>query len=693
MHFRIGLDVGGTFTDLVLAGGGERIVVVKTPTTRDDLVMGLLAGLDQLAGELGLSQADLLGRTEAMVHGTTVATNAVLTETGARTGLITTRGFRDILAMRRGIREVFYDNKYRAPTPLVPRYLRRTATERIAATGDVLTALDLDDVREACALFRRESIEAVAVCFMHSYKNPAHEQAAAALVRELMPEAFVTASHEILPEIRLYDRISTTVFNAYTGPIVERYLARLDGVLRSRGFAGTLLFMQSNGGVTSPAEAARAPAKLILSGPAAGPAAGIAAAQAIGFKDLAVCDAGGTSFEVSLVHNGAPLILRQQDVDRRRLALPTLGIHTIGAGGGSIAWADAGGLLHVGPKSAGSEPGPACYGRGGTEPTVTDAALILGYLAPEYFLSGRMALHSELAERAVGALAKRLGLDLTAASRGICEVTAANMAAGIHAVTVERGYDPRDFLMVAGGGAGPLFACRIAEELQMPAILVPGLSAALCAWGMLHADFAHDDVTPLHAPLALLEDSAWSNALHRMRAHGEALLHAEGVAPAARRFTAAADLRYAGQYDDITVALQPEEWNAADIAPLVQRFHRLHDELNGYALPEQRCEVTALRVASVGIAPKPPLPAHPRGIAAPVPVGTRRIATDAGHADVPVYLPTGWGRGRTVAGPCIVELPASTLVLLSGFEAGLDATGNLLAFRSDRREFADRLER
>jgi N-methylhydantoinase A len=325
-------------------------------------------------------------------------------------------------------------------------------SERINAAGEVLTPLDLDEVREACAFLAREQIEAVAICFMHSYKNAEHERRAATLTRELLPNAFVTASHEVLPAIRLYDRVSTTVFNAYTGPIVYRYLSRLEVALRERGFDGALLMMQSNGGITSPAEAVRTPARLILSGPAAGPAAGIAAAEPLGFKDLAVCDAGGTSFEVSLIQNAAPLLLREQDVDRRRLALPALGIHTMGAGGGSVAWVDSGGLLHVGPKSAGSHPGPACYGRGGEEPTATDAALLLGYLDPDYFLGGRMRLYREKAEAAVVRLGEKLGLDTLATSRGIYEVIAANMAAGIHAVTVQRGFDPRDFLMIAGAG-------------------------------------------------------------------------------------------------------------------------------------------------------------------------------------------------------------------------------------------------
>jgi N-methylhydantoinase A len=692
MSYRLGLDVGGTFTDLVLSDGAGKVLAAKSPTTRDNLVAGLFDGLDSLAAELNCNVAELLSRIDVIVHGTTVATNAVLTETGARTGLITTRGFRDILAMRRGLREVFYDNKYRAPSALVPRYLRRTVTERVNAAGEVVTPLALDEVRDACTFLDREGIEAVAICFMHSYKNPQHERAAASLVRELLPNLFVTASHEILPAIRLYDRVSTTVFNAYVGPIVGRYLRSLEDALRQRGFGGTLLFMQSNGGVTSPAEAMRAPAKLILSGPAAGPAAGVAAAQTLGLTDLAVCDAGGTSFEVSLVQAGAPLLLRQQDVDRRRLALPALGIHTIGAGGGSIAWRDTGGLLHVGPKSAGSDPGPACYGRGGVDATVTDAALMLGYLTPEFFLGGRMPLYREHAQAAVASLGQKLGLDERVTSEGIFKVTVANMAAGIHAVTVQRGFDPRDFLLVAGGGAGPLFACRVARELQMPAILVPALSATLCAWGMLYADLVHDDVTSFHSRVDALDANAWSGALARMRNQAEGLLRAEGVKSASHRFEAAADLHYVGQYDDITVSLESGEWGGTDLQKLIARFHERHDELNGYSLPEQACEVSALHLTSIGVSTKPLLPSHADG-AQTAPHSQRCIVVEGSEISVPVYMLNGWRGGDVVAGPCIVELSASTLVVLDGYEVGIDACGNLLAYLSTRRDFAERIAR
>ncbi len=690
---RLGLDVGGTFTDLVLQDGAGRLTATKVPTTHDDLVRGLFDGLATLAATTGESDTGLLSRIDVIVHGTTVATNAVLTETGARTGLITTKGFRDILAMRRGLREAFYDNKYTAPHPLVPRYLRLTVAERVTAAGEVLTPLALDEVREACALLEREQVEAVAIAFMHSYKNPEHERQAAALVREMMPWAFVTASHEILPAIRLYDRSSTTVFNAYTGPIVHRYLSRLEDALRGRGFRGSLLIMQSNGGITSPAEAARAPARLILSGPAGGPAAGVAAADALGFRDLVVCDAGGTSFEVSLIQKGEALLLREQDVDRRRIALPALGIHTIGAGGGSIGWVDGGGLLHVGPQSAGSMPGPACYGRGGEAATATDAAVVLGYLDPGGFLDGRMRIDRDQAEAAVGQLGGRLGLDTIATARGMVEIVAANMAAGIQTVTVKRGHDPRELLLIAGGGAGPLFACRIAEELQIPALLVPAMSATLCAAGALQADLAHDDMIPINGRIDEVPAQRWRESLEQLRERGDTLLASEGVLPSKREFVAAADLRYVGQYDDITIPLTADEWRGADLSGVLERFHRMHDTLNGYSSPGASCEVTALHMTSRGLVDKPP----PMTVERPAPIMAterrRRIWLDSGAVDVPVHVMAEMVRGHIVEGPAIVELPGSTLVLRPAFSAGIDRAGNLLAFLTSRREFAVRLSR
>ena len=400
---------------------------------------------------------------------------------------------------------------------------------------------------------------------------------------------------------------------------------------------------------------------------------------------------GGTSFEATLIQDGRPLLLRQQDVDRRRIALPSLGIHTLGAGGGSIAWIDGGGLLHVGPRSAGSLPGPACYGRGGDEPTATDAALMLGYLHAETFLDGRMPLDRVRAETVIGRLGDTLGLDAIATSRGIVDIVATNMAAGIQAVTVQRGLDPRAFVLVAGGGAGPLFACRIAEELQIPAVMVPATSATLCAWGALYADLASNHTVSLAMRFDAYDAEAAQAALEDLRREGHAVLERNGIPEGARVLQTAADVRYVGQYDDITVPLLESEWDFDDLSELLARFHGAHDALNGYASHEHACELTALHLTARGIVEKPPLAGARHVVSEQQRPARRTIWLEDGARDVPVIDVTRLRLGERVAGPAIVELPGSTLVLRPGFTAGVDRAGNLLAYRADARDFTERL--
>lgn len=690
MKFRLGLDIGGTFTDLVLVDELGRNTSTKVPTTHNDLIEGLLHGLDVLASLLGTTSVRLIGSITSIVHGTTVATNAVLTQRGARTGLITTKGFRDILAMRRGLREVFYDNTYKAPEPLVPRYLRIGVPGRMDVRGTEIEPLDEKQVARACRLFAEEGVEAVAISFMHSYRNAAHEKRAEEIVRKELPEAFVTASCDVLPAIRFYDRTSTTVFNAYTGPIVGRYFSRLEAALREQGFTGSLLIMQSNGGITSPRQALKVPARLILSGPAAGPVAGIASASVLGFENLVVCDTGGTSFEVSLIRDGKPIMLREQDIDRRRLALPTLGIHTLGAGGGSVAWIDGGGLLQVGPRSAGSMPGPACYGRGGEEPTATDACLLLGYIAPDNFLAGRMPLRPDAAEAAVGRIAARLGIDTMAAARGIYEVMVANMAAGIQTVTVQRGHDPREFLMVAGGGAGPLFACRIARELQMPAILIPRHSSTLCAWGVLQSHLKHDEVASFACPVESFDFAGCNAALEAMREKGNALLAEQGVDLRQQTCIASADIRYIGQYDEISVPLPDGTVDEHGLARTLAAFHDTHNTLNGYSSPQEPCEIVALRMTAIGLVETLPPARHDANRMEKI--GTRSIWVEGETArqEVPVYCGLALPAGTTIEGPAIVEMESSTLLLESEFAAQSDRAGNVLVYLRSRADMAGR---
>jgi N-methylhydantoinase A len=427
---KVGVDVGGTFTDLLLTDEDGAVQVGKVLSTPDDPSIGLLTGLEEIARERGQSLADLVGRISTIVHGTTVTTNVVLTGTGANTGLITTEGVRDALEMRRGIREEQYNNRYTNVPPLVPRYLRRPVRGRLDFAGGEVEPLGVADVERAVEFLREQGVEAVAVCFMNSFANPEHERQAAEIVRARLAEAYVTVSTEVLPSIRFYPRVSTTVLNSYVGPVLNRYLESLTQRLREVGFSGVLLIMQSNGGVVSPEMARAQAAVTLLSGPAAGPSAGMAFAEPHGYRDYITVDMGGTSFDAALVRDGQPLTVTEGQVNRYALALPMLDIVTIGAGGGSVGWLDEGGLLRVGPRSAGANPGPACYARGGTEPTVTDADLVLARLDPAFFAGGRMPLDEEAARGAIEErIAGPLGLSVAEAAAGIARVVDSNMAA------------------------------------------------------------------------------------------------------------------------------------------------------------------------------------------------------------------------------------------------------------------------
>ncbi|MFQ5496221.1 MAG: hydantoinase/oxoprolinase family protein, partial [Phycisphaerae bacterium] len=441
MGVKVGIDVGGTFTDFLLSRPGEEPRIYKVLSTPDDPSIGLINGLTEIAADAGLSITEFARSIDTVVHGTTVTTNAVLTRSGARTGLLTTHGLRDALEMRRGVREEQYNNRYTNVVPLVPRFLRAPVRGRLNYRGDPIDPLCLDDIREAISLFKREKIEAVAVCFMNAFANREHEQQAAGLVREEMPDAYLTVSSEFLPSIRFYDRVSSTVLNSYVGPRLSAYLDNLVARLREIEFNGVLLVMQSNGGVMSPEVARSSPARTLLSGPAAAPEAGLGYVRSHGQTSCITVDMGGTSFDAALVRDGVATVITEGQIDRLRIALPMLDIVTIGAGGGSVGWIDEGGLMRMGPQSAGAEPGPVCYGKGGTRPTCTDADLVLGYLDGDFFAGGRITLDADAATRAIDKhLAAPLGLSVEQAAAGMVRVINTNMAQGVRAISIKRGF-------------------------------------------------------------------------------------------------------------------------------------------------------------------------------------------------------------------------------------------------------------
>ncbi len=456
MGYRIGIDVGGTFTDFLMIDDAGKSSVFKTSSTPKDPSIGVLAGMREMADSLGVDLERFAGQVDLIVHGTTVTTNAVLTGNGVKTGLVTTDGFRDILEMRRGYREELYNNKLTPPPPLVPRDRRLAVKERIDAAGNVVLALDRPSLDAAVDALIAEQVEAIAICFMHSHANPAHEQMAKAVVQERLPDAYLTVSSDLLPQARLYERLSTAALNSYVGPILKRYLESLRANLARIGFKGVLLIMQSNGGVATPQSTAATAVMTLLSGPAGGPVAGLVFSGVQGYDQCITVDMGGTSFDASVVQRGVPLLRSEGWIARQRLALPMLDIHTIGAGGGSIGWIDDGGLLRMGPQSAGAQPGPACYGRGGQLPTCTDANLVLGYLEPDYFLGGRMKLDRDAARRAIATyVAGPLGLSVEQAAAGMFHVVNVNMAAGLREITVSRGIDPREYPAAPGPFTAP----------------------------------------------------------------------------------------------------------------------------------------------------------------------------------------------------------------------------------------------
>ncbi len=686
MTYRLGIDVGGTFTDF-LCLGGDAPLVHKTSSTTHDPSLAFVRGLEEIAGRLDLAFEDFMAQIELIVHGTTVSTNAVLTGNGSKTGALLTEGFRDTLRLRDGTRATPYDNHLVPPPPLAPREHTHGVTERIGPEGQVLTELDESSVRAAAEALATEGIEAVAISFMHSPQNAAHERRAREIVAEVMPDAYLTASSDLLEQIRYYPRTSTTVLNAYVGPIISGYMEGLTARLQELRFAGVLLIMQSNGGVATPQEISRRAALSLLSGPASGPTAGLHHLADAEVDACLTVDMGGTSFDVAMVVDGRPVTMTDGVVADWPLALPTIDIHTIGAGGGSIAAVDEGGLLSVGPRSAGAEPGPACYGRGGTEPTTTDADLILGYLSTASTLAGGVALDLDAARRAFQPVADALGVSIEEAAAGAYDLINVSMATGVRDITVRRGLDPRDFPVVVAGGAGPLHAAAIAAELEVALLLVPRESSIFCAAGMLMCDFQHDAVRALKAPLAELDPAEVGRTLEELSAEGRETLHGEGVGDEAISFTASLDLRYAGQWHELEVALPWEPGEAPDLSAMTDRFDAEHDRTFGYSSPGDTIECLALRLSARGATEKPDLgEMDEMSSGAPAPGSRRPTWSARGRAmvDTPVYDGHGLGAGFEVSGPAIVELATTTIVVPEGFDLLVDRRGSFVLAAGER---------
>jgi N-methylhydantoinase A len=654
-----------------------------------------------MAEAKGLSLNDFINRVTTIVHGTTVTTNAVLTRKGAKTGLLTTKGLRDALEMRRGIRERQYDNRYTNVEPLVPRYLRCPLEERLDYKGDTVIELKVADILPAVQLFKKEEVEAVAICFMNSFANPDHEARAAEIVKEQFPGAYMTVSSVFLPSIRFYDRISTTVLNSYVGPILKSYLASLIEKLDNIGFKGVLLIMQSNGGVISPRFAMDNAAVTLLSGPAAGPVAGIEYTSIQGYNDCITVDMGGTSFDAALIKDKTPLVTTEGEIERLRLALPMLGIVTIGAGGGSIGWVDEGGLLRMGPQSAGSKPGPACYDLGGQLPTCTDADLILGYLDKDFFAGGKIPLNYEKAEKAIKEhVADKMNMDIVEAAAGMYQVINVNMASGVREVSVKRGEDPREFPLVVAGGAGPVHACMIALELEIPVMIIPKESSIFCAAGMLMSDLKHNFVRTYSTLLNNIDQNKFHSLFAEMKREARELLKAEHIPGSAIQFVYSLDMRYLKQYHELNVTVSEEEIETGDMDGIVAKFHPEHNRLYGYSLEEEKTpiEMINLRLLSIGKTVKPKFMQEDYDGENPAKALKKKrnawLPLKRGFEEVPVYDGAKLRFGNKIEGPAIIEQVNTTTFVTPEYNVLCDQYGSYTMYlKAKEKEIKEKILR
>jgi N-methylhydantoinase A len=671
--YRLGIDVGGTFTDLVAVDDSGCATLAKVPSTPSDPSLGVLDGLAHLAAELGTDLMALLARTDRIVHGTTVATNVLLERKGAKVGLLTTEGHRDVIEMREGLKSDRYNLRMRPPEQLVPRDRRIGVRERLRGDGRTEVQLDSASLARAIEKLRNDRVEAVAVCYFHSYRDARHERATAAALAEALPDSYVSLSSDVLPQIKEFQRVSTTVVNAYVGPTVSKYLHRLAHRLAEFGYAGPILVIQSHGGVAPIAEAARIAVGAVLSGPAGGVAGSRYAARLIGEHNVIPFDMGGTSTDISLIVEGEPTLAFERSVGGHRIALNSLEIVTLGAGGGSIARVDAGGILHVGPESAGANPGPACYGQGGAEATVTDANLVLGYLDPATFLGGRRHLDVAAAEAAIDRIAARLGINRLATAQGIHRVVNTNMAEGVRLVTVRRGVDPRRFAIFAFGGAAGLHITDVARQLDLPRMVVPRVAAVLSAWGMLATNLRFE-VTRTHIGDAQrLDGAALKCMFEDMEAEGLARLRNSFDGPVRTRRSV--DMRYGEQIFEINVPLDDVDWSLPDpLSRIVELFHRRHEELYTYALRDQESVLVNARTVVSGILPALPNE-PPLSPAAPMPPQAQRQIWLEGWVKVPVYRFNELSPSQIVSGPAIVESTMTTILLRPGELATVTSLG------------------
>ncbi|MBI3013655.1 MAG: hydantoinase/oxoprolinase family protein [Candidatus Tectomicrobia bacterium] len=684
------IDVGGTFTDCLVLDEQGQVHAFKSPTTPQDPTLGLTNVLTKAAAFFGLELPQFMSNVGLLIaHGTTLSTNALLTGRIAKVGLMATKGFRDTIEIRRGYKNLRTSrfNVFVPPyKPLVPRYLRLPVEERTIHTGEILKPLKEEDVYAAIKKLKEDKVEAVAICFLHSYINPAHEKRALEICRQELNGTYVTASHEVLPVYREYERFSTTVVSAAVGPITANYLKALTNRLRELGFKGTLYLVQGGGLVQSVEESARRAVSLIGSGPAAAPAGAIRLGQCIHSNNLFSVDMGGTSYDVCLIRDGMIPTTDYNWVGDERVAMKMVDVPSVGAGGGSIAWINSLRLLQVGPQSAGADPGPACYGKGGTQPTVTDADLMLGYVPADYFLGGEIPLKPDLAEQAIRTVGEPLGLDVPSAARTIFTTVNSVMADKMTEISTKRGYDVRDFALVVGGGAGPVHGAHLAELLEIPTVIIPRYAATYSAFGMLNMEVGRDFARSIISRKSLLELERVNRLFAEMEVEARQVLGEIGISPQDTVLRRSLEMRYLGQFHEVEVTEVPiGKIGSRELEEIVQAFHRRHQDLFTFHMPGREVEFLNARLKATARQDPLKLAEIPQAtVKADQALKRRRPVLwnlTKGYEDTPIYDGSKLRAGHTLEGPAIVEEKTTTVVIPSSYRCCVDGVKNYILTR------------
>lgn len=685
--YRIGIDVGGTFTDVTLLNSETgRYYTYKLSSTLQDQSLAIANGTKETLELYGVPVSEI----EYFGHGTTVATNMIIERKGAKTALITTKGFRDLLEIGRQTRPSLYNIMEDKPETLVKRSLRKEISERVTAKGDILRDVDRDEVRAVLKELKEQGVESIAVCFLFSFLNSRNEKIVEECIKEVWPEAYYSVSSTILPEFREFERLSTTVINSYLGPRMKMYIHNLKQRIKEVGVTVEPYITQSNGGVMSISSTIQTPVQTALSGPSAGVMGAVYIAEAAGFKDIITYDMGGTSTDVSLVKDGIAEYTTKRKVCGLPSGVPMIDVHAVGAGGGSIAQIDNAGALKVGPESAGANPGPAAYGLGNENPVVTDANLVLGRINPHYVLGGRLKIDAELSKKAVKAkIADPMGIGTEEAALGIVKVVNSNMARAIRVITVEKGHNPSDFTLVAYGGAGPLHAVHLAQEMGIRTVLIPPAPGALCALGLLTADIKKSYVRTAIASYDEMTPEQINAVMSSLRDEGSAWLDSEKVPSERRKFHGIAEMRYVGQNYELQVEIPTENITVSDIDKMKQDFFVAHEKNYGYYNPNAPVQFVNFRCEATGIVKKPNLAELETTLDDPskAEIGRRVVHfEESGAVDCPVYDRAKFGRAERVNGPCIIEQMDSTTVVPPNTWFSIDKFGNLIirAFDEDQ---------